>query len=114
ALNAIDSATELMYSIRKKPKVGKLISWFIPFVETPMNILKQGIEFSPLGFGTIPGAANKTEQTAKALIGSAIFTAAGYAGLQGRLTWAAPTGEKEKQLFYSSGRQPYSIKIGNE
>jgi hypothetical protein len=28
-------------------------------------------------------------------------------------TWSAPTGEKDKELFYAAGRQPYSIKVGD-
>jgi hypothetical protein len=109
-LSEIDRLTSLTYQLRKVPGVR----WFIPFIQTPMNILKQGIEYSPAGFATLPGAANKTEQVAKAMIGSVVFLGAGSLALQGRLTWSAPTNKKEKDAFYNSGRQPYSVKIGDK
>jgi hypothetical protein len=108
-LSAIDNLTTSIYTLRKVPGV----KWFVPFVQTPMNILKQGIEYSPLGLTTLPGATNKTEQVAKTLVGSTVFLGAAALGTQGRLTWGIPTGEKEKAAFYNSGRQPYSLKIGN-
>jgi hypothetical protein len=106
----IDKLTESVYSLRKVPGV----SWFIPFVQTPMNILKQGIEYSPLGLTTLPGAANKTEQLSKALMGSTVMAGAAWLAQAGDSTWAAPVGEKDKEAFYASGRQPYSIKIGDQ
>jgi hypothetical protein len=108
-LSAVDNVTNLAYSLRKVPG----IKYFARFVQTPMNILKQGLEYSPAGFGTIPGAINKQEQAAKALVGSIVFAGAGYLALDGRTTWKAPQGEKERKLFYSAGLQEYSIKIGN-
>lgn len=109
-LSKIDDVTSMIYSVRDKVPLAK---WFIPFVTTPMNILKQGIEFSPIGITTLIGATNKTEQLAKTLIGSTIFTGAGFIALKGDSTWAAPTDEKEKEYFYASGKQPYSLKIGD-
>lgn len=108
-LNYIDTGTATIYKFREVP----LVNWFIPFVTTPMNILKQGIEFSPIGLLTLPGAINKSEQLAKALVGSTIFAGAGFIALKGDSTWATPRDETEKQYFYASGRQPYSLKIGD-
>lgn len=108
-LTAIDKATSAVYQLRKVPGV----KWFVPFVQTPMNILKQGIEYSPLGLTTLPGAANKTAQVAKAMVGSVVFLGASSLALQGKVTWAAPTSKAEQDAFYNSGRQPYSVKIGD-
>lgn len=108
-LKRVDKMTSAIYSLRNVPGV----KWFIPFVTTPMNILKQGIEYSPAGFVTIPGAVNKTEQLAKALIGSMVFSTAGYIAMKGDSTWAPPTDPKEKSYFYTSGKQPYSLRIGD-
>lgn len=104
-LSAIDKATQAVYKFRNVPGV----SWLVPFVQTPMNILKQGIEYSPLGLTTLAGNTNKTQQVAKSLIGSTVL--AGAATLDS--TWSAPTGEAEKKEFYASGRKPYSVKIGD-
>ena len=109
-LSAIDKMTNAVYTLRKVPGV----KWFIPFVQTPMNILKQGLEYSPLGVVTTWGAKKKTEQIAKSFIGSFVFLGAGYLALSGKSTWSAPTNTKEKELFYASGKKPYSIKIGDK
>jgi hypothetical protein len=104
-LSGIDKATEAVYKFRNVPGV----KWVIPFVQTPMNILKQGLEYSPLGVSTMVGNTNKTQQLAKALIGSTVL--AGAATLES--TWDAPTSKNEKEEFYASGRKPYSVKIGD-
>lgn len=112
-LSAIDNLTSLAYKARSVPIIGRLISWYIPFVQTPMNIAKQMIEYSPAGFFTLPGAKDKKEQLAKALLGSLIFGLAAYLVNKNETTWSVPTSKKEKDLYFASGRQPFSIKIGN-
>ena len=109
-LASIDKLTSAVYKLRNVP----VVKWFIPFVQTPMNILKQGLEYSPLGITTLPGATNKVEQLGKTMIGSTVFAGAGWLALNDRTTWAVPTGQKEKDTFYAAGMQPYSVKIGNK
>lgn len=88
--------------------------WIMPFLQTPTNILKQGIEFSPLGLVTVPGAREPIEQLSKVAVGSTVFLGA-YGLAQSNLTtWGAPTNEKERDLFYAAGLQPYSVKIGDK
>ncbi len=108
-LSKIDALTTAVYKLRNVPGV----KWFIPFVQTPMNILKQGIEYSPLGVTTLPGNANIIEQFGKTLVGTTVFAGAGWLTLQDRTTWAVPTNTKEKDAFYAAGMQPYSVKIGD-
>jgi hypothetical protein len=79
-----------------------------------MAILKQGIEYSPAGFATIPGAKDKTEQAAKAAIGSIVFAGASWLAMNNLTTWSAPTSEKEKNEFYGAGLQPYSVRVGDK
>ena len=107
-LSKIDEFTSIIYKMRNIP----LVKWFVPFVATPMNILKQGIEYSPLGLTTLAKNSNKIEQLAKTMVGSSVFLGAGYIAMKDGSTWAVPTDQKEKALFYASGKQPYSIKIG--
>jgi len=109
-LSGLDQATKAAYGARRVPGV----KWFIPFIQTPMNILKQGIEYSPAGILTTIGAKDPIEQTAKALMGSTVMLGAGWIAAKGDVTWAAPTGKKEKEVFYASGRKPYSIRIGDK
>lgn len=109
-LDWFDKGTQAVMQLRRVPGV----SWFVPFIQTPMNIVKQGYEYSPAGFSTMIKADNKTEQFSKALLGSAVFTGAGYLALNDRLTYAAPRDPEQKKLFYASGKQPYSVKIGDK
>ena len=108
-LNKIDDLTIGVENLRK---VG--LGWFIPFIRTPMNVAKQWIEYSPAGVFTLPGAKNKKEQLAKAMVGSVVTLIGAKAAMEGRTTWAAPTDPTEKKLFYDSGRKPYSVKVGNK
>ena len=109
-LSAIDKMTNAIYRLRAVPG----LKWFIRFVQTPMNIVKQGIEYSPAGFATLKGAKDKSEQAGKAIIGSFVFAGASWLAANNLTTWAAPTGAKEKNEFYASGLQPYSVKIGDK
>jgi hypothetical protein len=111
-LSVIDDFTQAMYLLRGRKYVGPVMSWVVPFVLTPMNILKQMIEFSPAGLATVWGATDKSEQLAKALIGSSVFAGSSWLVNSTDSTWSAPTAKGEKATFYAS-RQPYSIKIGD-
>lgn len=115
-LNSIDEMTKLIERARhsKNPIVSTIAKFTIPFLRTPMNIFKQGIEYSPIGFGTLPKATNKTEQLTKAIMGTSVALGASTMLGSGRLTWAEPTSKTEKSEWRAAGRQPYSIKIGNK
>ena len=108
-LTAIDKMTSAVYRLRQVPGAR----WFIRFVQTPMNILKQGIENSPAGFATMKGAKDKSEQAGKAIIGSMVFVLGSYLALSKRMTWSVPTSKTDRADFYAAGMQPYSIKIGD-
>lgn len=109
-LSSIDKLTNAVYGLRKVPGV----KWFVPFVQTPMNILKQGVEYSPLGITTLPQNADKIEQLGKTMVGSTVFMGAGWLALNDRTTWSVPTSQKERELFYAAGKQPYSVKFGDK
>ncbi len=113
-LTSIDNFTAAMLKIRGNKFTRPVVSWFVPFVMTPMNIFKQGIEFSPLGLTTLPGNMKKQEQVAKAMIGSMVFAGSGYVAMRGDSTWSSPRSKEEKEFFYASGRKPYSLRVGDE
>lgn len=119
-LSAIDKFTQkIVKPLRRDLQIKDRTIWnpaklLIPFVETPMNIFKQGFEYSPFGVANLPGAANKQEQLAKALIGSTVALGAYGLAVNGNTTWRAPANEKDRQIFYDSGRKPYSVKIGDK
>jgi len=110
-LSAMDQMTQGIYGLRKVPGV----SWFIPFVQTPMNILKQGVEFTPgIGLTTLFKSKHKPEQVAKQIVGSTVFLGAAWAVFEGDATWSLPKDEKERQKWYDQGKQPFSIKINGQ
>lgn len=108
-LKTFDKWNSAIANLRRLPG-GK---WVLPFLQTPTNILKQGVEFSPLGFTTAIGAKAPIEQISKALIGTSVFMGAYGLAKSGMTTWDAPPSGSERDLFYSAGMQPYSVKIGN-
>lgn len=114
-LNLIDDTTSLIRNAQQKKAIGPIARLTVPFVQTPMNILKQGVEYSPLGFANmIRSRGDVADQLAKATIGSAVMAGAGIISAGGNATWATPTSQKERSEFFASGRQPYSIKIGDK
>jgi hypothetical protein len=113
-LRAIDEPTNYLQRLRtsKNPVVAVPAKFTVPFVRTVMNIFKQGIEYSPAGLATLPGATKKTEQLSKAIMGTAVVgTAAALLG-DDKLTWAEPTDAKKRDAFRAAGKQPYSLKVG--
>jgi len=115
ALDAIDAVANTVQGLKnhKNPIVSTMAKFTLPFLRTPTNLLKQGVEFSPVGLATLPGAKNKQQLIARSIMGSSI--ALGTSMLLGsdRLTWAEPTGEKQRNAFRAAGLQPYSVKIGD-
>lgn len=115
-LDAIDQFTNMVSSLRnnKNPIVSTVAKFTVPFLRTPMNIFKQGIEYSPLGFTTLVKNTDKTTQMAKAMIGSSIFAGAGLMVASDRLTFEEPASATQRDAWRAAGRQPYSIKIGDK
>ncbi len=109
-LTGIDQFTAWIYQGRELP----VVKWFVPFVATPMQIFKMGLEFSPAGFLTIPGARDPVEQLSKALIGSMTAMGSAYLAGSGNLTWDVPSNEREREAFFASGREPFSIRVGEQ
>lgn len=114
-LNGVDEVTGLIQRARNSDNilVSTIAKFTLPFVQTPMNILKQGIEYSPAGVLTMYKAPNKTEQLSKAILGSSAAAATAMLIASGRTTWAEPTDPTKKSAFRAAGLQPYSVKIGD-
>lgn len=115
-LDAIDTFTNKIQSLRTSdnPIVSTIAKFTVPFLQTPMNIFKQGVEYSPLGFSTIIKSKNKTEQISKAIIGSAVFGLAATMMVSDRITMGEPVDEKSRNDFRASGKIPYAVKLGNK
>lgn len=101
--------------LSKNPYVRNISKFTFPFVNTPTNLFKQGIEYSPAGIFTLHGNANKTQQAAKALMGTTLVTTAGAAlAANDAITFGEPADAKQRDAFRAEGKQPYAIKIGNK
>lgn len=114
-LEGMDEVTKVIMSLRnnKNVVVRNLSKFTLPFVKTPINILKQGVEYSPLGIANIPGTAKKQEALAKIVLGSSIGMGTAILTSSDRLTWGEPTDETKKNEFRAAGIQPYSVRIGD-
>ena len=115
-LDAVDQFTNMVSNLRnsKNPIVSTVSKFTVPFLRTPMNIFKQGIEYSPLGFTTLVKSTDKTTQMAKAMIGSSIFAGAGLMVASDRLTFEEPASATQRDAWRAAGRQPYSVKLGDK
>lgn len=91
-------------------------TFIAPFIKTPAAILKQGAEFSPLGFA-MRGARAGGREGAQALGRASLGTGA----LLGPLAWLAatdrltgPSDPGERAAWFESGRRPNSVRIGDQ
>ncbi|MFP5328862.1 MAG: thermonuclease family protein [Alphaproteobacteria bacterium] len=96
---------------------GKLV---LPFVRTPINLLKFAGERSMLGIlmpevraAIKAGGRARDEAFAKILLGSGLSTAAMVAALDGRISGAGPSDPRERAAWLETN-QPYSIKVGDQ
>ena len=97
------------------------LRYIIPFLRTPINIAKFGLEMTPLNFlrlgyqkakGMYPGV-EFTDELAKPVVGSMISAGMLYLYSIGKLTGHAPVDKEERDAFYREGNLPYSIKVAD-
>lgn len=92
----------------------------VPFVRTPINLMKTTVEHSPFAplltewrDDVKAGGARADVALAKMAVGMgygvAIATAAGY----GMVTGAAPADKTERQALEATGWKPFSIRVGD-
>ncbi len=116
AFNALDKITSSVMKARKVKGVGRAVNFLVPFVLTPTNILKQGIEFSPLGLSNLITkegfsltSAGAVETISKSVIGTTVMGMAGIMAANNQLTWDVPTDPEEAAMFWGAKMQPYSM-----
>ena len=122
-----DVLSRILMSMRDKvalpkgiPLIGGLhpLRFVIPFVQIPYNLTKHSLRYSPFGFARLNDfehakSPEATKTISRALIGTAIVGLFAYFAAKKMLTGAAPNDPAGRDEFYRSGKQPYSIKIGN-
>ena len=105
-----------------------LASFILPFIRTPLNILKYAFERTPGVFGmknerqklfnelksddpTIKAQAAGRLATSAAITGELLMLAMGWGP---NLTGGGPRDPKQKEALQATGWRPYSIKIGDQ
>lgn len=93
---------------------GKLVA---PFVKTPANVIRQMVEFTPVGAVIRAGvkaaggeAKSYGDIASKGLIGTAL-TMWAYDVAKDKISGAIPKDAKDRERFYADGRRPYSILV---
>jgi hypothetical protein len=122
-----DALSRILTTMRDKvqispsfPLIGGLrpMKFVIPFIQIPYNLTKHAFRYSPLGAVRLsdPKVWKNKEASgiaSRALIGAALMALFAYMAAKKSLTGAAPSIPAERDEFYRSGKQPFSMKIGN-
>jgi hypothetical protein len=130
--NAARNAAEVQTFTNPLGEGGKTIQMFanahpwakviIPFVRTPVNIVKFAAHRSPFAplfkdiraeLAGAKGPIARDEAVARIGFGSSVGALAGYMAAQGLITGQGPDEPKARGIMYQSGWQPYSFKIGD-
>jgi GNAT superfamily N-acetyltransferase len=100
-----------------------LAKFLVPFIRTPVNLLKFAGERSPLAplskniraTLTGPDTIARDTQIARMALGTAQSIAVAYAGLAlvNSITGGGPSDPKQRAALRMSGWQPYSVKVGD-
>jgi hypothetical protein len=98
-----------------------LAKFVIPFIRTPINILKFAAERSVFAPGLKEvreamraGGNRRNEAIARMTMGSGLSAFAVMAALDGTISGGGPSNPRESAALKNSGWQPYSVKIGDQ
>lgn len=100
--------------------MGDIVEGLLPFVKTPINVAKQSVQYSPLGFVSTAAEGVKVargtgdvnlmlDHAAASVTGSALFALGGILAEKGLLTAGISDDEKDKANL--EGRQEYSLQL---
>ncbi len=97
-----------------------LLKLIVPFVRTPMNLLKFAAERSPAAAlmsswrrDVAAGGARRDLAVARAMVGTGIGAALYEMAADGHITGGGPADPRERALMLANGWQPYSFKVGD-
>jgi len=98
-----------------------VLRFIVPFVRTPMNIIKFAGERTPLAFisksiraDIAAGGARRDLALARVSLGSMVMVSTATLAAEGLVTGGGPSDPAMRQIKMNTGWQPYSIKIGNK
>jgi len=119
---------DAVVSLRNKVSVNlgplgevKPLRFVIPFVQTPTNVVSYGLERTPLGGFKLGQQILKkapqgeiADQAARVFMGTTAMAALAWYAADGKITAGAPKNQKERDAFFADGKQPWSIRIGDQ
>jgi hypothetical protein len=91
-------------------------SFVVPFIRTPANIFRQGLEFSPAGAvmkAARQGGRAGSQAQARVAVGSMLLAPLAYLAATGRISGSGPRDPIERARLMESGWRPNSILIGD-
>lgn len=109
-------------SLQRMSNAHFLAKMVVPFIRTPLNLLKYANERTPLGvfsrevranLSGVNGKIAQDTQIARMAIGTSLAATTMYLADQGFITGGGPSDKNEKAMLMLSGWRPYSIKIGD-
>ena len=116
---ALGSKAQWLYGLAGAHPLMRLV---LPFIRTPVNLLKYSIERGPLGLLSKQvwenmigknGAVARDTQISKMLVGNMVGIGVGYLALNGFITGGGPLKDEEVMTLRMTGWQPYSVRIGD-
>jgi hypothetical protein len=109
-----------LLALKSDPKVSPVaraaLTFVFPFVRTPMNILRQGAEWSPAGLalsGAHRGGRESAQALGRAAFGSAMLLPLAYLAATGRLSGFGTTNAVDRATDMERGWRPNSVKVGD-
>ena len=110
--------SELQHLINNRFKAIKFI---LPFFKTIVNLQKTAMEYTPVGLVT-PGfwrqvkasPETRADALARMALGSFVITPLVFEALDDKITLEAPKNPAERDAFFASGKQAYSIQVGDQ
>jgi hypothetical protein len=94
---------------------------FLPFVRTPLNLLKYATERSPLApvLGEFrdavrAGGMRRDQALARVAMGSGLAALATSWALDGKLSGSGPVDPRQREALMNTGWKPFSIKVGDK
>ena len=116
---ALGRRAQWLYGLAGAHPLMRLV---LPFIRTPVNLLKYSIERGPLGLLSKQvwenmtgknGAAARDTQISRMLVGNMVGIGVGYMALNGLITGGGPLKDEEQMTLRMTGWQPYSVRIGD-
>lgn len=92
----------------------------VPFVRTPINVVKYSLERTPLAYisGKIradirAGGARAAQAHARVALGSMIMMTMADMAMEGTVTGGGPLDPEVRRHWMAQGNQPYSVRVGD-